>query len=458
MLPGLISILLLVLATGFFVASEFALVSVRKTRIEQIISEGNPQARQVKYAIEHLQIYLAVTQVGVTLASLGLGYIGEPVLSQIFVPLIDDVLPRQVAEAFISAHGIAFIISFLIVTIVEIILGELVPKMIARQRAEQTALTLIRPLNFFAFIFKPLVWLINLLGDLVLRLIRLPHADEFSNVHSVEELEMLVSSSRQAGVLEEEEEAILRRVFDLGDLTARQVMVPRTEVTGISVSTSIDEMIETMRNETHSRFPVYEGDLDNIVGMLYVKDVFTALTERVGIGADGASTNGVAHEMSPRTLMRNIEQVPETMSANELLAFMQKKRVQIAVVIDEYGGTSGIVTLEDVFEEIVGDVQDEFDDNEAHPDFYETPEGTLINGLTAITDVNEQLGMNMQGDSDTLGGFVFEQLGRKPELGDEVSVDGHVLRIEALDGLRVAEVRVIPRGRSSGPPPNGDEE
>ena len=255
MLAGIAVILLLVLATGFFVASEFALVSESKTRIEQLVSEGSPGAGQVKYAIEHLPVYIAATQVGITMASLGLGALGEPVLAGLFDPLLEAVLPRQFVEQFISLHGIGIIFAFIIVTILEIILGELVPKMIARQRSDGTALMIIRPLNFAVFIFRPLIWLITRLGDAVLRLIGLGPGDEHANVHSPEELEMLVVSSRQAGVLEADEAAILRRVFDLGELTARQVMSPRTEMAGIPIDASIGEVVETIREEKHSRSP-----------------------------------------------------------------------------------------------------------------------------------------------------------------------------------------------------------
>jgi putative hemolysin len=454
MLPGLAAILVLVAATGFFVASEFAIVSVRKTRIEQLITEGNTRAYLVKRAIDNLQTYIAATQVGITMATLGLGALGEPVLANLIAPPLELILPRAFVEAFISVHGIAIAISFLLVTVLEIILGEFVPKIIARQRAEATVLFVIRPLNFFLFIFRPLVWLINYLGNAVLKLIGMDAADaEHANVHSVEELEMLVASSRRAGVLEEEEEAILRRVFDLGDLTAKQVMLPRTEINAVPIDATLPEVIQIIEKDRHSRYPIYEGNLDKIVGVLYVKDVFLFLARKVeghlGDGASSDSGQDLEAGFSVRAFRRDILREPESIDVNHLLAEMKRRRIHIAVVIDEYGGTSGIVTLEDLVEEIVGEVRDEFEVGEEHPDIEVTPDGTVVNGLTSIDDLNERLGLKIHSDADTVGGYVFERLGRKPELGDEVSVDGHSVRVEELDGLRIAQVRILPRAAAA---------
>ena len=451
---GLISILLLVFATGFFVASEFALVSVRKTRIEQLVSHGNSTAVQVKRAIDNLQTYIAVTQVGITMATLGLGALGEPVLANYFVPPLEAILPQKFVESFVSIHGIAIAISFLLVTVLEIILGEIVPKIYARQRAESYVLFAIRPLNFFLFIFRPLVWFINTLGNAVLRLIGLRPDAEHSSVHSVEELEMLVSSSRQAGVLEEEEEAILRRVFDLGDLVVRQVMRPRTDMDAIPVDANLAEVVEIIEKSNHSRFPVYEGDLDNIIGMLHVRDVFVVLADQT----ISQGSNKTLPQFSVISCMREILKVPETMDVNNLLTEMQLKRIHIAVVIDEYGGTAGIVTLEDLLEEIVGEVRDEFDEAEESTDIFPTSDGTLINGLTPIDDVNERLGLKIESEADTVGGYVFEQLGRKPELGDVVSVNGHAIRVEALDGLRIAQVRLLDGASAKAAPAPAEDE
>ncbi len=468
MLIGIISVLFLVFVTAFFVAIEFALVSVRRTRIDQLASEGNAGAKLVKHALEHLNTYLAAAQVGITLATIGLGTLGEPVVAQIFVPMLEASLPHDIAES--SAHGIAFVIALLMVTIVELILGETVPKIAAIQRAEVTSILFIRPMRLFMFVFKPFVWLINVLSGAVLRLFGLPPDTGHGSVYTVEELEMLVTSSRQAGVLDREEEVILRRVFDFGDLTARQVMRPRTEIEGIPVTASFSELMQLMAENKHSRFPVYEGDLDKIVGVIHVRDVFEVLAEAMQSSAkvSDASPRPVANGTNPatatldgqfsvRAIMRPIDAVPETLGVAELLTRMQQRGIQMITVVDEYGGTAGIVTLEDVVEEIVGEVRDEFEPEQRDSGIVTTPEGTLIDGLVAIDDVNEALGLSIESESDTLGGYVFELLGRKPEIGDEVTNNGYTLRVEELDNLRIARVRVL-HHKNADKPATGDEE
>jgi putative hemolysin len=445
MVIGLLSILLLVFATAFFVASEYSIISVRKTRIQQLIGEGKSVAKDVGYALQHLDRYIAAIQIGVTMASLGLGALGEPVLAQLFIPWFDTFLPE--GEALISAHGIAIALSFLIVTILEIVLGEVVPKIVARQKAEATALLLIRPLDLFVLLFRPIIWLVTILSNLVLRVIGLRPDAEHSGVYSVEELEMLVASSRKAGVLDKEEEVILRRVFDFGDIAARQVMLPRTEIAAIPVDSALADVMQQVIEYKHSRFPVYEGSLDHIVGVLHTQDLFAVLAQDILQSSDALS-GGPGHihgeGFDVRTIMREPKVVPETMDVADLLPQMQQSGVQMVVVIDEYGGTAGIVTLEDIIEEIVGEVRDEFEPESATPGIVTTPEGTLIDGLVAIDDVNDALAMGIESEADTIGGYVFEVLGRKPELGDEIRRNGYVLRVEKLDGLRIAQVRVLP--------------
>ena len=458
---GIISVIFLVLVTSFFVSIEFALVSVRKTRIEQLASEGSATAVLVKHALENLNKHLAAAQVGITMATLGLGTLGEPVVAQLIVPPLEAILPHDMLEGFLTAHGIAFIIALLLVTTVELIIGENVPKIASIQRAEQASLILIRPLRFFMFLFRPFIWIINILTSAVLRMVGLPQDDVHASVYTVEELEMLVTSSRKAGVLDRDEEAILRRVFDFGDLTARQVMRPRTELIGIPSDATLSDVTQIMTQHRFSRFPVYDGDLDKIIGVLHVKDVFAFLAQ-VASGADAAVHigDGTTTVTSPQegthsvsfnvtALMRKIDAVPESLGVGELMSRMQQSNVQMIQVVDEYGGTAGVVTLEDIVEEIVGEVGDEFDPGDSASGITVTPEGTLIDGLVAIDDVNDALGLKIESESDTLGGFVFDELGRKPEVGDEVKRNGFILRVEALDNLRIAKVRVLANNRSN---------
>jgi CBS domain containing-hemolysin-like protein len=459
MLLGLSSILLLVLAAAFFVASEYALVSVRKTRIEQLVSEGNATASRVKFALEHLDRYIAAVQIGITIVTLALGALGEPVLGSLLEQYLEAIMTP--VESFVTAAAVSTAIAFLIVTVLEIVLGEIVPKILARERAERVSLLLIRPLDFFVTVFRPLIWIVNALSNVVLRLLGVHPGRERGSVYTVEELEMLVTSSRQAGVLDRDEEVILRRVFDFGDLAARQVMRPRTEIDAIDVDASLDELVATMARGKHSRLPIFEGDLDHIIGLLHVKDVFLLIADMQPALATGGNPSIPAppEQFDIRKIMRPIVAVPETLDVADLLNRMQQGGHQMVVVIDEYGGTAGIVTLEDIVEEIVGEVRDEFEPATANAgDIVVTPEGTMVNGLASIDDVNEALGLDIESDSDTIGGFVFEMLGRKPELGDQINYNGFILQVEALDGLRIAGVKIIqkPTARQN-PNPVDDE-
>lgn len=451
MLFGLLLIVFLVLVTAFFVAAEFAFVSLRRTRVDQLASEGNRLAKELQRAHTNLNTYLAAAQIGITMATLGLGALGEPVLVEILVPPMEAVLPHEWIEQFVSIHGFAFVIALLLVTVVELIYGETVPKIIGIQRAEAVAMAVIRPMNLMLIVFKPLIWIINTLSNATLRLLGLPQDKGHETVYSVEELEMLVVSSRKAGVLDREEEAILRRVFDFGDLAARQVMLPRTELVGIPVEATLEEVLQIMVRHRFSRFPVYERDLDNIVGVVHVRDMFMALAQAGRLVSLPTNSDiGQPLQLQPmngqfnlRNLMRPIPAVPETLDVDELLTFMQKQGVQIVLVIDEYGGTAGIVTLEDIVEEIVGEVRGEFEPANQPADFVVTPEGLLIDGLVAIDDVNDRLGLHIETDSATIGGYVFELLGRKPEVGDVVESEGVTFNVEELDGLRIAKVRAV---------------
>jgi putative hemolysin len=435
---------LLVLAAGFFVGSEYALVSVRKTRIEQRVSEGNSSAVRVKFALEHLERYIAAVQIGITIVTLALGALGEPVLGNILEPYLAAIMGP--VERYVTSAAVSTAIAFLLVTVLEIVLGEIVPKIYARERAERVALALIRPLDFFVLLFSPLIWIVNVLSNYVLRLIGVRPGREHGSVYSVEELEMLVVSSRQAGVLDRDEEVILRRVFDFGELMARQVMRPRTEIDAIEIDATLDEVVKEFVEGKHSRLPVYEGDLDHILGLLHVNDVFACIAGLQPAFATGGNGPARASDrpFNVKDIMRPMLAVPETVDVADLLNRMQQGGHQMVVVIDEYGGTAGIITLEDIVEEIVGELRDEFEPTNANAgDIVVTPEGTIVNGLASIDDVNEALGLEIESEADTIGGFVFEMLGRKPELGDEVSHNGFVFRVEALDGLRIAKVRIM---------------
>src|SRR5436190_12490553 len=326
----LAGLLALVFATGFFVAAEFSIVTVRKTRIDQLIAEGHRGARAVRRAVSAPDRYIAATQLGITMASLGLGWMAEPALASLIEPTF-DFLPAHLAVT--TTHSIAVALAFLIITALQLVFGELTPKWIALERSESTAMWLVQPLEIFLRVFSPFIRLVHVTAQTVIKMVGLHGADRRAMVHSEEELKMLVTASQEAGVLEEQEEQMLHRVFGFADLTAGQVMIPRTELVAVPAATPVPELVERIAAGRHSRLPVYRGDLDDVVGMLHVTDVLKPLAS-----GTAAATAG--------TLAREVLTVPETLRADDLLTEMRRRRAREAVVIDEYGGTAGRGTFE----------------------------------------------------------------------------------------------------------------
>ena len=424
----LFAVLALVLANGFFVATEFAIISVRKTRIDQLLAEGSRMARPVRRALDNPDQFIAATQLGITMASLGLGWIGEPALAALLEPML-RYLPAPISEA--TSHTIAFAIAFSIITALHIVLGELAPKTIALQYPEQTALIVAKPAEIFLRLFNPFIRALNAMGWAVVRMLGMKAASGHGLVHSEEELKMLVTASQQAGVLEEDEEQMLHRVFHFAEFTAAEMMVPRTEMAAVRADASITDVVDLVWRGRHSSLPVYRGELDNIVGIMLVPDLVRAL-------ASPTPTFNVA------ALAREALTVPETMKADELLRQMRRHRTHQAIVIDEYGGTSGLVTFERVMERIVGELGGDFGTDASAP-IRQLPDGSSeVDGLALVTDVNERFGLAIDEETyTTLGGYMLGRLGRRPRIGDTVEVDGRTLRVEALDGLRISRVRII---------------
>ena len=415
----LIAVLALVFANGFFVAAEFSIVTVRKTRVDQLIAEGNWRAHAVRRAVSDPDRYIAATQLGITMASIGLGWIGEPALASIIEPSL-AILPDLMAAT--TAHTIAVAVSFAIITALHIVLGELAPKTIALERAEATAMWVVKPTEIFMKSFWPFIRLLNGTGRAVVNLLGLRSRGGHAMVHSEEELKMLVTASQEAGVLEEAEEQMLHRVFAFADLTAGQVMVPRTELVAVDADTPDDvALARVTRTEAH-RLLVFRTNLDNVVGILYTQDVLRALVAGQGI--------------NPGALAREALTVPETLGADDLLAAIRRKGVQEAVVIDEYGGTAGLVTIESLMERIVGDA------GAGGGRITIRPDGSAdIDGLALVTDINQQFDLDIDEEVfTTVGGYVLGRLGRRTRVGDTIDVGRRQMRVEAVDGLRVAKV------------------
>lgn len=418
----LAGVVALVLGNAFFVASEFALVSVRRTRIAELVAQGNLAAAWVGRALQNLDRAIATTQLGITMAGLALGWVAEPALSGLFRPIL-AAIPQASQEGL--SRSLSAALAFAVVTAVTVVLGELTPKGIALHDPEKTALFVARPLSVVEWIFRPIIIALTGAGNVVLRILRLPPAAA-GLVHSVEELKMLVAASAQGGLVEDQEEEMLRAVFDFSDTLVRQVMVPRTEMIAVPAEATLAEIVRLAGEHRFSRIPVFEGSLDQVIGVVHVADLLRLWSQ--------AEPDG----RTARDLMRETLYVPETANIGILLARFRKRRQHMAVVLDEFGGTAGVVSLSDLVEEIVGEVSDPFDE----PDFQAMPDGTvLIDGLTPIEEVNEHFGLGLADPHyDTLAGFVLGRLGRLAQVGDRVSVDGADLRVEALDGLRIARV------------------
>lgn len=403
---------LLVMLNGFFVAAEFAFVKVRLSQIELKAQSGNRIARLVQSMLHDLNYYLSATQLGITVASLLLGWVGEKVVVEIVLAIV-DALGYDMSQA--GAHGIAVVTSFTLITTMHIVLGEQAPKVLAIQKPESTAMAIAIPLRGFAFVTFPFIWMLDKLSNLVLRLFGVGSVHE-AEVHTSEELRLLLDQSKQSGEIQESEHELLENVFEFNDRMVKQIMVPRTKLSAIDVNTPQDGILETVYNEGFSRIPVYEGNIDNIVGILYVKDLLQIIRRNEPIVL--------------AKIMRPAYFVPETKKINRLLRQFQRKHTHMAIVSDEFGGVSGIVTIEDIMEELVGEIQDEYD-NEVPVVEKVSEIEYRVNTSTAISDANEYLPYPLpEGDDyETVGGLLNVIYGNIPEVGDVAVLDNYEFRV-----------------------------
>jgi CBS domain containing-hemolysin-like protein len=417
---NLFAALVLIALNGFFVAAEFALVRVRDSRLVQLEQEGSARAGVVRNTLHDLDAYLSVCQVGITVASLALGWVGEPAVSALIAPGLEALGIGN--ESIINL--VAVILGFAVITYAHLVFGEQAPKYFSIQRAEETALSISRPLRLFEVLFRPLVWLVNASTNLVLRPWNIRLGEEME-AHSEEELRIMISSSTSSGVLDPQEREYLNNVFDFGDTVAREIMVPRPDVEALPCDAPLEELVEKAAFGRYTRYPVYEDDFDHVLGAVHVKDLFRAAKE-----------DGESFDLKP--LIRDCLVVPENKRIEDILQEFQKRKLQMAIVIDEWGSVEGLITIEDILEEIVGEIQDEFDEPEASIE----PIGEdtyAIDGRIPISNVNEYFELDLPNeDFDTIGGYVLGALGRPPEPGDVVEVDGATLRVKSVDGPRVS--------------------
>lgn len=423
---NLIIVVILLLANAFFVASEFALVSVRQSRILQLSKEGNTTAEIAIHALEHLDRYIAAVQLGITISSIGIGWVGEGAIAKLIEPLF-SFLPFIGKD--IAVHSVSVTLAFALITLLHVVIGELMPKSIALQYPERTALFVTRPMAFITKIFTPFIFILNGFGNILLKLLKIPPATGTHLSHSAEELNIIIDASCNEGMLNETEKDMLQNVLKFTDLVAKQIMVPRPDMIAIESIMSLDEIEAIVSENQYTRYPVYEEDLDHVIGILHVKDLYAL-----------RRTNG---EFNIHNLLREPLLVPETVKMDQLVRDFKTTKNQLAIVIDEFGGTSGLITLEDVLEEIFGEVQDEFDEEEA--DIRQIGEDEyIVNAKLRLDELEEMfdIGRIEEEDVETVAGIVVKELGRIAELKDKVVYKGLEFTVIEIDGARILKLKI----------------
>ncbi|MFQ5739585.1 MAG: hemolysin family protein [Acidobacteriota bacterium] len=424
---------LLVFVNGFFVTSEFSIVKVRETRLQELIRQGNRRAKRADRLIQSMDEYLSATQLGITFASLGLGWIGEPAFARLFQPALGELGLLTPALAHTLSVGAAF----LLITFLHIVQGELAPKSLAIRKPEGAVLWTAGPLIWFYKISYPFIWVLNRTADFCLERMGLGPGSEADLAHSEEELRLLLSYSRKQGILDRDQERMLERVFEFANRSVRQVMVPSVEVRFLDTQEGPVENLALARKEKHTRYPLCDGSLDRVVGIVHVKDLFRNY-ELIGPGFELNS------------LMRPVHFVPESKDIKSLLTEFRKSRIHLAVVVDEFGSTLGIVTLEDILEELVGEIQDEFDLAVPPEMVRKTDHGhSLVHGRALLEQVETELGLRLQDEeNDTIAGHLMMLLGRTARIGDEVVVaDRYRVRVVGMKGLQITDLIFEPLPR-----------
>jgi CBS domain containing-hemolysin-like protein len=414
---------------AFFVASEFALVTARRTRMQTRSDEGSLGAAAALRLLENPTLFISSVQLGVTLASLALGWIGEPTLAGIFEPVADQIATGGTAGYV--AHAAAIVVAFCIITFLHVVLGELVPKMFALERAEAFAVVAARPLELFAKIFSPLLWSFNYAGRLVGRMIGLKSSLEHTSVYTEEEIRQLITLSEESGHLNKEERRLINKVFEFSETTVKEAMIPRPEIVGIPVDSSLNQIANAFRQHGYSRLPVYRSSLDDIVGVIHSKDVMSYL-----LRPQSFKLERIIHKPT---------YVVDTARLEDVLRQMQREKFHFGFVVDEHGGVEGIITLEDLLEEIVGDISDEHDE-EVNEQIDEQPDGSyLLDGGLAVRDLNRRLNLNLPVSEGytTVAGFLLAEAGQLLDEGEVVAFNGQTFKVEEVDRRRITKVRML---------------
>ncbi len=420
---NIIVVLLLVAMNGFFVATEFAMVKVRKSRIDTLVLEGDKKAKDTQKVVNDLNSYLSACQLGITLASLGLGWVGEPAVADILAPLF-----KLFNLSEVTVHSISFILGFAIITGFHIVLGELAPKSLAIISAESIAMHTAFPLIMFYKISYPIMWAFNHSTTLVLKIFGISQVHEHEAAHTDEEIKILVEESYKHGLIDKTELTFLDNIFDFSEKTVKEIMIPRTDMACIFLEDSFEEIIQTCLEEQLTRYPACRDSKDNVIGFIHIKDLYKQKIE------------GKSEDIE--SIVREIKFVPESMSISVLFKMFQKEKEQMAIIIDEYGGTAGLITIEDILEEIVGEIQDEFDE-ESDEIIKIEEDSYLVDGKVLIEDINDLLGTEIHEENiDTIGGWVFSQLDSYPEVNLKVTLKGYDFIVTECDNRRVSSVLI----------------
>jgi len=420
---NIIIVILLVFMNGFFVATEFAMVKVRKSRIETLALDGDKNAKQTVKVVRDLNSYLSACQLGITLASLGLGWVGEPAISKMLMPVLNLL---NLSEN--TVHSISFVLGFSIITALHIVLGELAPKSLAIISAEKIAMYTALPLIMFYKVTYPIMWSFNHSTNLVLKIFGISQVDEHEAAHTDEEIKLLVEDSYKHGLIDQTELTFVDNIFDFSEKTVKEVMIPRTDMACIFIEDSFDEMINYALEEQLTRYPICRDSKDNVIGFIHIKDLYRLKFE----GNENIEE-----------IIREIKFVPESLSISELFKTFKKEKSQMAIIIDEFGGTAGLVTSEDILEEIVGEIQDEFDDD-GEEDIRKTENGSyVVDGKVVIGDINELLDTDIEDENiDTIGGWIYSQVESYPKVKEKVTYKNHEFIILKCDSKRVSKLLI----------------
>lgn len=427
---NLLLVLFLVFCNAFFVISEFSIVKIRRTKLEELAHSGNKRAKIALHINEHLNTYLSATQLGVTLASLGLGWLGEPAVSR----LLEDLFGGFLKDNPVLLHSLSFGIAFTFITLLHVVLGELVPKSMAIQDTERYAMFVAVPLYSFDKVCRPIIWCFDHVSIWILKLMGIQQADENEDAHSEEEIKLIIDASQKGGVIDDTESEIIQNAICFSEIFAHEIMIPRQDMVCIYQNSSFNEVMELVKQNKHTRFPLCAGDKDQILGMIHIRDLLECRNSQ--------------HKDILNRICRKILFVPENKSISEILHEMMKKRIHLAIVVDEYGGTAGLLSMEDILEELVGEIQDEHDGAAVEQVKKIDEKVYEFDGIYLLEDACEDMGIPYEEhEESTIGGYVFNLLGREPKVGDKTEDDYCIFEVIEVDNMRITRIKTTLKER-----------